>query len=120
MQPNGTSQPGSNGSGTPQGGTGGDNNGGGQPSGNGTGQPSGQQSSQQSQSSSNVDLSKLAPEQLEKVLENPNLWNLPRVKELREQAAEAKTLREQRTKEEENQARIRKRAVAHTTPNHAS
>jgi hypothetical protein len=41
-----------------------------------------------------VDLKNLSAEQLQQVLENPNLWNLPRVKELRDQAAEAKTLKD--------------------------
>lgn len=44
-----------------------------------------------------VDLKTLSPEQLQQVLENPNLWNLPRVKELRDQAAEAKTLKDAAT-----------------------
>lgn len=41
-----------------------------------------------------VDLKNLSADQLQQVLENPNLWNLPRVKELREQAAEAKKLKD--------------------------
>jgi len=41
-----------------------------------------------------VDLKNLSGEQLQQVLENPNLWNLPRVKELRDQAAEAKKLKD--------------------------
>jgi len=44
-----------------------------------------------------VDLKTLSAEQLQQVLENPNLWNLPRVKELRDQAAEAKTLKDAAT-----------------------
>jgi len=45
-------------------------------------------------SNGNVDLKSLSAEQLQQVLENPNLWNLPRVKELRDQAAEAKKLKD--------------------------
>lgn len=37
-----------------------------------------------------VDLSKLTGDQLNKVLENPELWNLPRIKELREAQAQLK------------------------------
>lgn len=44
-----------------------------------------------------IDLKTLSAEQLQQVLENPNLWNLPRVKELRDQAAEAKTLKDAAT-----------------------
>jgi hypothetical protein len=45
-------------------------------------------------SNSNIDLKTLSGDQLQQVLENPNLWNLPRVKELRDQAAEAKKLKD--------------------------
>lgn len=45
-----------------------------------------------------LDLSKLPADQLSKVLENPELWNLPRVKELRDQAAEAKRLKDEAAK----------------------
>lgn len=48
-----------------------------------------------------VDLSALSGDQLEKVLENKELWNLPRIKELREQAAEAKKLKEAQEKADE-------------------
>lgn len=44
-----------------------------------------------------IDLKTLSADQLQQVLENPNLWNLPRVKELRDQAAEAKTLKDAAT-----------------------
>ncbi len=44
-----------------------------------------------------VDLKTLDADQLQQVLENPNLWNLPRVKELRDQAAEAKRLKDEAT-----------------------
>lgn len=49
-----------------------------------------------------IDLTKLTEDQLSKVLENPNLWNLPRVKELREQAAEAKKLKDAQAKATED------------------
>lgn len=48
-----------------------------------------------------IDLSTLSGDQLEKVLENKELWNLPRIKELREQAAEAKKLKEAQEKADE-------------------
>lgn len=52
-------------------------------------------------SNGNVDLKSLSADQLQQVLENPNLWNLPRVKELREQAAEAKTLKDAQAQADE-------------------
>lgn len=50
---------------------------------------------------STVDLAKLEGAELEKVLENPNLWHLPRIKELRDaKAAHDKLLKEQAQAEE--------------------
>jgi hypothetical protein len=45
-----------------------------------------------------TDLTKLTGEQLAKVLENQELWNLPRIKELREKAAAADDLKKQQDK----------------------
>lgn len=51
------------------------------------------------------DLSKLSSDQLNKVLENPNLWNLPRIKELRDaKAAHDKLLADQQELEKKNLA----------------
>lgn len=50
---------------------------------------------------STVDLTKLPAEQLAKVLEHPDFFNLPRIKELREGAAEAKRLKEEASTNEE-------------------
>lgn len=51
---------------------------------------------------SEVDLTTLSGDQLAKVLENPALFELPRIKQLREQAAEAKTLKEAQDKAAED------------------
>lgn len=45
-----------------------------------------------------IDLSKLPADQLNKVLENPELWNLPRIKELRESQANLKKLQDEQVK----------------------
>lgn len=42
---------------------------------------------------SDIDLSKLEGDQLTKVLENPNLFQLPRIKELLDASKELKTLK---------------------------
>lgn len=55
-----------------------------------------------------VDLSQLSGDELEKVLENKNLWNLPRIKELRDQAAEAKKLRDANAKADEDKLEANK------------
>jgi len=44
---------------------------------------------------SQVDLKTLTGEQLNEVLENPNLWNNPRIKELRESQAQLKKLQDE-------------------------
>lgn len=54
---------------------------------------------------STVDFSKLGDEQLVKALEDPRIWNTPRLKELREQAKEAKALKEAQAKEQEEAAK---------------
>lgn len=52
-------------------------------------------------SNGNVDLKSLSADQLQQVLENPNFWHLPRVKELRDQAAEAKKLKDAQAQADE-------------------
>lgn len=94
--PNQPNDPGNNGD--PNNGNGSGNGDGGQggnpdpnnPAGNGGGDGGGS-------GDGNIDLKALSADQLQQVLENPNLWNLPRVKELRDQAAEAKRLKDEQT-----------------------
>lgn len=74
---------------------GGDGNGGGQPN-NGGGQPN------TPVAGGDIDLSTLPADQLSKVLENPELFNLPRIKELRDQAALGKKLQEDAQKATED------------------
>lgn len=50
-----------------------------------------------------VDFSKLSDDQLAKVLEDPRLFKLPRIQELREQAKKAKDLEEQQAKLKEEE-----------------
>jgi hypothetical protein len=54
---------------------------------------------------STVDFSKLGDEELVKALEDPRIWNTPRLKELREAAKEAKALKEAQAKEQEEAAK---------------
>lgn len=54
---------------------------------------------------SNVDFSKLGDEELSKALEDPRIWNTPRLKELREAAKEAKALKEAQAKAQEEEAK---------------
>jgi hypothetical protein len=70
------------------------------------GTPSGDQTQTPPQpAGDDFDHTKLTPEQLNKVLENPNLWKTPRMVELREQAARAKKL-------EQDQATAADKALA--------
>lgn len=89
-QPN--SNPGANG-----GGDGGGNPGGGDPNPN----PAPNPAPNNNGGGQSIDLKSLDAEQLQQVLENPNLFNLPRIKELRDQAAELKTLKDQQARADE-------------------
>lgn len=87
-EPNGGGKPGEGGGQQP-------NNGGGQAiPGNGAPAPAGNQNQA-------PDLSTLSGPELEKVLENPNLWKLPRVQELVKTSQEHKKLTTQQQKDEE-------------------
>src|SRR3954465_11378113 len=70
-------------------------------SGAGNGGDGGNGSGSGTSTTSTVDLTTLDQAQLEKVLENPNLFNLPRIKELRDQAAEGKRLKDEAAKADE-------------------
>jgi hypothetical protein len=59
--------------------------------------------------SSDVDLTKLTSEQLQKVLEHPDFFNIPRVKELREKAAEADKLKTAQQKADEEKLKAEKK-----------
>lgn len=48
-----------------------------------------------------IDITKLEGERLSKILENPNLFKLPRIQELLEASKELKTLRDQKTQDEQ-------------------
>lgn len=80
MDPNATSQPGAT---PPAGGA----NPPAAPDPGGTTQPPAAAPAAPAAASTDVDLTKLTGDQLAKVLENPELWNLPRIKELREAKA---------------------------------
>jgi hypothetical protein len=67
--------------------------------GEGQGKQNGQDGNQGGGSS--VDLTKLSGAELEKVLENPELFKLPRIKEFRDAAAELKTIKDKQAKEEQ-------------------
>jgi hypothetical protein len=54
-------------------------------------------------------LTKLTADQLTKVLENPELFNLPRIKELREKAAQADKLKADQAKAEEDKLTTEKK-----------
>jgi hypothetical protein len=56
-----------------------------------------------------VDVTKLSDEQLLKVLEHPNFFNIPRVKELREKAAQADKLTESQRKAAEDKLKEEKK-----------
>lgn len=56
-----------------------------------------------------VDLTKLSADELNKVLENPNFFNIPRVKELREKAAQADKLAADQAKAEEDKLKADKK-----------
>jgi hypothetical protein len=58
---------------------------------------------------SDIDLSTLSGDQLAKVLENKELWNLPRIKELRDGAAEAKKLKDAQAAAEEESLKNQKK-----------
>lgn len=60
-----------------------------------------QQQGQQQSNSNSVDLTKLTPEQLNQVFENPALWQTPRFKELAANSKELKTLKENQAKADE-------------------
>lgn len=90
-QPTGTPEAG----GTPP--AGGDNNGGTPPAKPADNAPS------------SVDLTKLSADDLNKVLENPNFFNIPRVKELREKAARADQLEETQRKAAEDKLKADKK-----------
>lgn len=67
------------------------------PSNNGGGQPDPKPAA--TPAANEPDLSKLSADQLTKVLENPELWNLPRIKELREAQTNLKKLQDQQSKD---------------------
>lgn len=92
----------SNGSGAGNGGEGGQGDGGQQQQNNG-GQQQQQAGAQgqQSQQQSTPDLKSLTAEQLAEVMDNPNFWQLGRMKELTGAAQELKTLKDNQTKADE-------------------
>ena len=68
-----------------------------------------------------LDLSKLEGDQLTKVLENPNLFQLPRIKELLDASKELKTLKEQKAADDqkslEEQGKFKELADQRATEN---
>jgi len=60
-------------------------------------------------SSGDIDLTKLSADQLTKVLEHPDFFNIPRVKELRDKAAEADKLKTEQQKRDDQKLKDEKK-----------
>ena len=68
---------------------------------NGGSSTQGNQGGNQNSSSSEVDFKTLPPDQLQQVLENPKLWETPRLKELLGNSKELKAIKDRQSKAEE-------------------
>lgn len=91
-------------------GSSGDGNGGGAGNDGGQQQPGqGTPPAQTPPAAGDVDLTKLPADQLQKALENPELWNLPRIKELRDAQAELKKLQDDSKKSADKQLEEQKK-----------
>lgn len=77
------------------------------PKGNTPPDPKGDNGGKKPDATPDVDFSKLSDDQLAKVLEDPRTFNLPRIKELRENAKKAKEYEDAETKRKEEELKKR-------------